>query len=116
MRIITTIAGALLLAGCNTTQPVQLTTRPAALNISQPAEPRAPNVRGVQWRVVTKETLDQFIADQAKSQDNSNPVFVAISMRDYQTLSTDLAELRRYIDQQRAIIVYYRSATAGSSQ
>jgi hypothetical protein len=115
MRIITVVTGALLLAGCNTTQPVQITTTPAVLNISQPADPRPPNLRGVQWRVVTKETLDQFIADQAKTQDNSNPVFVAISMRDYQTLSTDLAELRRYIDQQRAIIVYYRNATAPRS-
>jgi uncharacterized lipoprotein YajG len=112
MRIVPIIIGALFLAGCNTTKPIEITTTPAQLNISQPADPRPPNVKGVQWRVVTKDTLDQFISEQSKAQDNSNPVFVAISMRDYQTLSTDLAELRRYIDQQRSVIVYYRNATA----
>jgi hypothetical protein len=112
MRIVPVIVGALFLAGCNTTRPVEITTKPVELNIVQPANPRPLNIRGVQWRVVTKETLDQFIDEQVKAQDNRNPVFVAVSMRDYQTLSTDLAELRRYIDQQRSIIVYYRNATA----
>jgi hypothetical protein len=112
MRILAVMFCALMVAGCNTTTPVAITTRPAEVNITQPEDPRPPNVQGVKWRVVTKETLDQFITEQARVQDNANPVFVAISLRDYQTLSTDLAELRRYIDQQRAIIVYYRNATS----
>ncbi len=37
-------------------------------------------------------------------------VYVAFSVRDYESLSLNLAELRRYINQQNEVIVYYESA------
>jgi predicted metal-dependent peptidase len=61
---------------------------------------------------IVGRALDQFIAEEAKKQGNSNPVFVVMSTKDYEALSLNLAELKRYIDQQKQIIVYYEGATA----
>tara|TARA_Y100000356_G_C11091906_1_gene199701 strand:+ start:463 stop:603 length:141 start_codon:yes stop_codon:yes gene_type:complete len=36
--------------------------------------------------------------------------FVALSMKDYENLAMNIADLRRYINQQGEIIVYYEKA------
>ena len=36
--------------------------------------------------------------------------FVALSMRDYELLALNIAEIRRYLNQQKEIIVYYEKA------
>ena len=36
--------------------------------------------------------------------------YVALSMRDYENLALNIAELRRYLNQQTQIIVYYEDA------
>lgn len=100
----------LLLAGCNP-NTLKIDTQPVQQQVIQPSEPRAPKLNNVHWKVVTKSTLDAFIKDLEKAQGSDNPVFVAITMQDYQVLSLGMAELKRYIDQQHAIIVYYKSAT-----
>ena len=41
---------------------------------------------------------------------NGGDAYVAISIKDYENLSKNFAELRRYIEQQKAIIVYYENA------
>jgi hypothetical protein len=111
MRLILALTAAASLAGCAVT-PLKIETKPLEQAIAQPADPRAPVLKGIKWNVLTKDTAGEFIDAQSKRQGSSNPVFVAITMQDYQTLSTDLAELKRYIDQQNSVIVYYRSATA----
>lgn len=103
----------LLLVACGTREtPLEVTTEPVRLEIAQPAKPRPVDLADVKFRVVTADTLDAFIAELSKLQENDNPVFIAISVKDYQALSLNLAELRRYIDQQNSIIVYYQRATA----
>jgi hypothetical protein len=68
----------------------------------------------VKFRVVTKDTLDVLLAELSKSQ-TGTPVFIAITTRDYENLALNLADLRRYIEQQQSIIVYYRHMTAPKS-
>ena len=41
---------------------------------------------------------------------NGGDAYIAISIKDYENLSKNFAELRRYIEQQKAIIVYYENA------
>ena len=41
---------------------------------------------------------------------NGGDAYVAISIKDYENLSKNFAELRRYIEQQKAIILYYENA------
>jgi hypothetical protein len=37
-------------------------------------------------------------------------VFFALSVPDYENMSLNVAELRRYIDQQKAVILYYEDS------
>ena len=44
--------------------------------------------------------------------ENGEFLFYVISVRDYETLALNMAELQRYIGQQKEIIVYYEQAVA----
>ena len=60
--------------------------------------------------VVSKTNYETFIKEyEAK---NGADSYIAISVKDYQNLSLNFAELRRYIEQQKQIIVYYEKAVA----
>ena len=41
---------------------------------------------------------------------NGGDSYIALSVKDYENLSLNFAELRRYIEQQKQIIVYYENA------
>ena len=58
--------------------------------------------------VSPEENLEEFKKEfEAK---NGGDSYIAISVKDYENLSKNFAELRRYIEQQKAIIVYYEEA------
>lgn len=65
------------------------------------------DLHGVKFFTVTKENLDDFLKEWEEQ--NGNLVFFAISVPHYENMSLNVAELRRYIDQQRAVIVYYET-------
>lgn len=58
--------------------------------------------------VVTKDNYDEFVAEFEKK--NGSLVYIAFSVKDYENLSINIAELRRYINQQKEVIVYYETA------
>ena len=58
--------------------------------------------------VSPNENFEEFKKEfEAK---NGGDAYIAISIKDYENLSKNFAELRRYIEQQKAIIVYYEEA------
>jgi len=58
--------------------------------------------------VAPDENFEEFKKEfEAK---NGGDAYIAISIKDYENLSKNFAELRRYIEQQKAIIVYYENA------
>jgi len=58
--------------------------------------------------VVNEENFDAFV-EEFKSI-YGEVAFVALSMQDYENLALNVADLRRYINQQTEIIVYYEKA------
>ena len=100
------------LAACNTTQTIAVTAKPVELNIIQPVDPQPVDMLKVNVKVLTKENVDAFIKQAQKDQGTDNPVFVTLSTRDYEALSLNIQELKRYIVQQQRIIAYYKKATA----
>jgi len=42
--------------------------------------------------------------------------FIALSVKDYENLALNIAELRRYINQQGEIIIYYEEAVSSSEE
>lgn len=112
MKIALLAAVSLVLAGCATTKTVEVKTEPVKLKIAKPPQPRPVELDNVKWMVVTKDNLQEFIDKQTKSQSSDNPVFIAITVNDYKKLSLNLSELKRYIAQQKSIIVYYEKAVS----
>ena len=43
---------------------------------------------------------------------NGGDSYIALSVKDYENLSLNFAELRRYIEQQKLIIVYYEESVS----
>jgi len=102
------ILAALPLAACETTT---VATKPVQLTIIQPVDPQPVDLLNVHVNVVTKGNVNDFIAKAAKEQGTDNPVFVVLGTKDYQALSLNIAELKRYIEQEQKIIAYYKKAT-----
>ena len=72
------------------------------------AQPKAVQLNDVKIYVVSKENYEEFVKEfEAK---NGSDAYIAISVKDYENLSLNFAELRRYIEQQKQIIVYYENA------
>jgi hypothetical protein len=70
--------------------------------------PKGVNLNRVKIYVVNEDNFEEFKEEfYAK---NGETAWIAISVKDYENLSLNFAELRRYIEQQKEIIVYYEEA------
>jgi hypothetical protein len=76
--------------------------------IEPKGRPRGVELADIQWWVVTPDNAAQFTREFQK--DTGDIVYIAISVPDYENLSLNMAELRRYIEQQKSIIVYYENS------
>jgi len=78
-------------------------------NIPIVPHPKPVQMNDVKIYVVSpEENLEEFKKEfEAK---NGADSYIAISVKDYENLSKNFAELRRYIEQQKQIIVYYEDA------
>ena len=70
--------------------------------------PRPINMNDIKFYVVTIDTFEEFKIRFEK--DNGQFLFYAISVRDYETLALNMAEIKRYLEQQKQIIIYYEKA------
>lgn len=77
--------------------------------VPKQSRPRGVNIGDVEFHVVNESNFEAFKKEFIKK--NGKFVFVAISVNDYETLALNLAELERYIKQQKEIIVYYEGFT-----
>lgn len=97
-----------LLTGCSFLDPeVVVETKYITKEIPIKDRPEPPKLNNVEFRVITKETIDEFLKENEER--FGNIVFFAITVPDYENLSLNVGELRRYIDQQRSLILYYEN-------
>ena len=75
-----------------------------------PVQPRPKpiDMTDVKFYVVTEENYAEFKEKFMKT--NNDYVFYAVSVHDYENLAFNMAELYRYIRQQKEIIIYYEKA------
>lgn len=103
----------ILLASCSLAPkdlPPRVVSQPVIVEkaIAIQPRPRGVTLSDVKWRVVTHDNIDAFI--QEVSLGGSKYVFMAISVKDYEKMALNLDELRRYIEQQKELIVYYEES------
>ena len=70
--------------------------------------PKGVKMLPVKFYVVTEKNYEEF--KQRFKKENGEFVFYAMSVPSYENLALDMAELRRYIEQQKEIIIYYEKA------
>ena len=70
--------------------------------------PKPVALNPVEWFIITEENLAEFILDFKKV--NTEFVVAAMTIKGYENLSLNVAELRRYINQQKSLIVYYEDS------
>ena len=91
--------------------PPQIITETKYLKLSIPIQerPKPLVLNGLDWYVVTEENIELFI-DELKQKQNGVPVFFALIPKDYENLSLNVADIKRYIIQQKELIEYYEKS------
>ena len=64
----------------------------------------------IYFYVVTEQNFEEFKKRFIK--ENGDLVGYVLSVRDYETLAINMAEIKRYIEQQKQIIIYYEKAVS----
>ena len=108
-----------LLSGCASfwkpEKEVVTVTELVNRNIPIVPHPKKVQLNDVKIYVVSPEVnYDEFMEEFTKK--NGADSYIAISVKDYENLSKNFSELRRYIDQQKKIILYYEEAVKPSEE
>ena len=115
--VITLGVSLLFLTGCvgrppepeiKTVVKVEKTTVPVV------SRPKPLQLIDTRVHVVTSDTLDQFLLDYKEQY--GEVAFVVLSMQDYENLALNIADIRRFINQQTEIIVYYEQAVSKTDE
>ena len=90
--------------------PVKVITETVKVEIYQPPLPQEISLTDVQFIVITKDNLTEKVAEVERLL-GGDFVVVAMTPKGYENMAGNLQELRRYIRQQKEIILYYREVT-----
>ena len=103
----------LLISGCSSfykpEKEIVTVTKLVERQIPTVPHPKSVQMNEIKIYVVSpEENFEDFKKEfEAK---NGADSYVAISIKDYENLGKNFAELRRYIEQQKQIILYYEEA------
>jgi hypothetical protein len=103
----------LLSSGCTSFKeilPVEIKTVEVERKIPTQNRPRPVALSNIHFYVVTEDTFAAF--KKRFTKENGDLLFYALSVRDYETLALNMAELKRFLEQQKQLIVYYEKAVA----
>lgn len=101
----------LLSSGCSTFKkimPLEVKTVEVERKIPIQNRPRPVDMNGLYFYVVNENNFQEF--KERFSKENGDFLFYAISVRDYETLALNMSELKRFIQQQKELIIYYEKA------
>ena len=102
----------LIISSCSSWNPlktIEVKTVEVERNVPLQNRHRQLDLSDIHWYVVTEENFAEF--KKKFQEENGDPlVAYVISVKDYETLAIDMAEIKRYIEQQKQIIIYYEKA------
>ena len=101
----------LLLSSCSTWDKltrIEVQTIEVERNIPIQNRPSRLELDNIKWFVVTDQNFEEFKEKYIKQ--NGEFLFFALSVRDYETLALNMADIKRYVIQQKQIIIYYEKA------
>ena len=100
----------LITSGCSLlgTKQLEVVSKPVQIDIMQPDLPRPVDLTAPKWYVVSEKNLDEFMVKF--KEDEGLLAFIAVSPQGYENVAMDIADMRRYILQQKDIILYYEQS------
>lgn len=105
------MASVLFLNGCSRFQAepeIKVVTKVEKVKIPTVSRPKPLQLSDTRVFVVTKDNYEEFVKEFTDAY--GDLAFVALSMKDYENLALNIADIKRYLEQQNEIIVYYEKA------
>ena len=96
------------------TKEIQVTAKPLDRNIVQPVMPREIDLKEPMWIVITPDNLEEQLAKIEKQE--GELVFLAMTIPDYEVMAYNMQELKRYINELKEVVVYYRTVTTNKEE
>jgi len=112
LTVLSALLLSLLLSSCSWDKLKRIEVKRVEVDRVIPTQnrPRELDLNDITWFVVTDQNFNDFKKRYTKQ--NGTFLFYAMSVRDYETLALNMAEIKRYIEQQKQIIIYYEKAVA----
>lgn len=107
----------LLSSGCSSWRsvlPVEVKTVEVERKIPLQTRPSPVRLNDIYFYVVTEQNFEEFKNKFIK--ENGDLVGYVLSVRDYETLALNMAEIKRYLQQQKEIIIYYEKAVTPNQE
>lgn len=113
-KVIVLMLVVLLSSGCSLFQrsvkPVEIEKRVQPVEILHPPLPDALVWEEVKWKVLTVEQMREIVKKVDSGELNErDAVFFAVTPTGYEHLSINMAEIKRLIEGQKSVIIYYRT-------
>ena len=115
MKILLTVSLVMLMAGCSLfpiggtrTKPVEVVNIEERPPMFHPPLPMEMQLVAVDWEILTPEILQEYLklVEEGKA---PRQAYYALTTKDYENISNNMAEIRRYTRDILAIVEYYRS-------
>lgn len=107
-KILSLVTISFLLVGCKTTDMTNFLVKPKVVDkpnlIIQ--TPRPVQSKNVEFVIITKENVEEVFNNLEKS--GQDMVFFALTDDGYKALSLSVADMRRFVIQQNAVVKAYR--------
>jgi len=104
MKYFLVILTMLFIAGCGGVKDVNIKATPVQPVVIHPPIPDQLQMRNVEWTVFNREKIEKLLADYP----DQEIVLFALSAKGYENLSLNMAEVIRYVKEQKGVIIYYR--------
>ena len=91
------------------TKQIEVTAKPMDRIITQPVLPREIDLKLPLWYVDSDKNIDEI--HERLTEEHGQVVFVAMSIPDYELMSYNMQELKRYITELKEVVVYYEKVT-----
>ena len=100
-----------MLSAC--AQPLRVTATTGTVPVAVPPQPRPVEIQPVNIQVVTLSNLAEL---QAQFRADPQTVILTMGVSDYEALVNNVGDIRRYIQQQSALISYYQTTVTSLSR
>ena len=105
------LSSLIFISGCDTVKRLDVFSKPVETKIIAPSDPKPLLLDNLHFDVVNKDNLQEYLTQLQKQQNTEEYVFYAISPKTYELLALNMQEIKRFILQQKEIIIFYKKAT-----